>query len=109
MSDEKSNTVSNSIKNWKQRLRIFKNKYITTFTIFLFYALFLDDYDIFNLVSQKRKLNKIQTEQQIIETKLKETRYVLKQLKHPSELERYAREEKFFKKDDEDIFILSYE
>jgi cell division protein DivIC len=93
----------------KSRLKIFKNKYITTFTIFLFYALFLDDYDIFNLISQKSKLNKIQKDQQIIETKLKDTRFTLKQLKHNSELERYAREEKLFKKDDEDIFILSFE
>jgi hypothetical protein len=106
---EKTKKNKNYLILLRHRIRMFKNKYVATLTIFLIYALFLDDYDIFNLISQKRKLNKIQTEQQIIETKLKDTRYILKQLKHTSELEKYAREEKFFKKDDEDIFILSYE
>ncbi len=71
--------------------------------------MFLDDNDIFTLISQNSKLNKIQTDQQIVAQKLRETRYTLKQLTYSSELERYAREEKLFKKDDEDIFILSYE
>lgn len=107
---KKENVISTKkVQNWKKKLGIFKNKYISTFTIFAVYALFLDDYDIFNLISQNAKLTKIKTEQQIIETKLNDTRFTLKQLKHSSELERYAREEKLFKKDDEDIFILSYE
>ncbi len=33
----------------------------------------------------------------------------LKELRYPSELENYAREEKLFKKENEEIFVLSYE
>lgn len=97
------------IQIWKHRLRMFKNKYILTTTLFLIFALFLDENDIFNLISQKRKLSKIQADIELVEQKLKETRYTLRQLNHTSELERFAREEKLFKKDDEDVFIISYE
>jgi cell division protein DivIC len=97
------------IQEWKHRLRFFRNKYIFTTTVFLVFALFLDENDIFNLISQKRKLSKIQADIELIESKLKETRYTLKQLTHRSELERFAREEKLFKKDDEEIFIVTYE
>jgi hypothetical protein len=38
---------------------------------------------------------------------LKETKYTLKQLRQNYALEKYAREEKLFKKDDEDIFIIT--
>jgi hypothetical protein len=34
---------------------------------------------------------------------------MLKKLQSTSGLEAYAREEKFFKKNDEDIFVISYE
>jgi hypothetical protein len=43
------------------------------------------------------------------EAKLKSTRSTLRKLHYTSELENFAREEKMFKKDDEDIFVISYE
>lgn len=94
---------------WKHKLRFFRNKYIFTLTVFTVFALFLDDNDMFTLISQNRKLNKVQLDNKIMQIKLKETRFTLKQLAHGAALEKYAREEKLFKKDDEDIFILSYE
>lgn len=33
----------------------------------------------------------------------------LDKLKYLSEVERFAREKKFFKKDDEDVFVIFYE
>lgn len=93
----------------KKRFRIFRNKYIFTLTIFTFYALFLDENDLFTLITQNQKLSKIKADQTEVALKLRDTRTILRQLKHGAALERYAREEKLFKKDDEDIFIISYE
>lgn len=109
MAEEQGTGKQSTFKKWKHRLRFFRNKYIFTTTVFIVFALFLDENDIFTLISQKRKLSKIQADQEMMEQKLRETRYTLRQLHYSSELERYAREEKLFKKDDEDIFILSYE
>ena len=50
---------------------------------------------------------KSQGKEDMIKHKLLSDR--MKQLNYTSELERYAREEKLFKKDDEDIFIISNE
>ena len=100
---------SETIKIIKKKIRVFKNKYILTVTIFSFFALFLDEYDIFTLFSQKSKLSKIQADQQAVAYKLKETKKTLKELKYSAALERYAREQKLFKKDNEDVFIVSYE
>lgn len=92
----------------KRVVKFFKNKYIMTITLFTIYALFLDDEDVFSLVSHNRKLSKIHLEQEIMDQKLKETTKILKELDQTESLERFAREEKLFKKDDEDIFIISY-
>lgn len=94
---------------WKKTIRFFKNKYIFALTIFTVYALFLDDEDVFTMISQNNKLRKTRNEQVIIEKKLNETTRTLNQMHHYTALERYAREEKLFKKDNEDIFIISYE
>ena len=85
----------------------FKNKYLLTFTVFFVYTLFLDDDDLFKLIAQNRKLNRIEADHQLVQEKLKKTKYTLKQLDYDSEIERYAREQKMFKKDDEDIFIIT--
>ena len=54
-------------------------------------------------------MNKLETSKVEISKDLKKLKYTLDQLKYTSELERYAREEKFFKKQDEDIFVVTYE
>jgi cell division protein FtsB len=93
----------------KKYLLPFRNKYLLTFTLFLVYNLFLDDVDIFSLLSQNHKLGKLRTDQSEINLKLDETKKTLRELKHGYALEKYAREEKLFKKDDEDVFIVTYE
>lgn len=86
-----------------------KNKFIFTSCLFFVYILFLDDIDIFTIVNQNRKLNRLEESKMEVSKKLEITRNTLKKLRYISELESYAREEKLFKKDNEDIFILSYE
>lgn len=93
----------------KKYLLPFRNKYLLTFTIFLVYNLFLDDIDLFSIMGQNRKLARLRTDQTEVALKLKETKQTLQALKHGYALERYAREEKLFKKDNEDIFIITYE
>lgn len=93
----------------KKYLVYFKNKFILTGTFFLVYALFLDDIDLFSMINDSNKLNNIEATKLEVSTKLIKTRNTLKQLHYYSEIERYAREEKFFKKDNEDIFVISYE
>lgn len=94
---------------FKNYFRYFKNKYILTVTVVTVYALILDDDDMFTLISQNNKLRKLKADQALVSEKLTKTTRTLKQLDHTAALERYAREEKLFKKDNEDIFIISYE
>lgn len=92
----------------KKYLFVFKNKYILAISIFLVYNLFLDEVDIFTIINQNKKLSGLRSTQSEMALKLKETKYVLSQIKDLSYLEKLAREEKMFKKDDEDIFVITY-
>ena len=73
------------------------------------YALFLDENDIFTLIRHNRKLNQLEIAKQEVNRDLLKSRKTLRELGSKSELERYAREEKYFKKDDEDIFVIFQE
>ena len=89
-------------KNWR-------NKYVLTLAAFIFYNLFLDDLDIFTIYKQRSKLKDLKVEKNIVENNLIETRNTLHNLETSYGLEKFAREKKFFKKDNEEIFVITYE
>jgi cell division protein DivIC len=85
------------------------NKYKVASLLFIVHFIFLDDVTIFDVFAQNQKLSKLKTDEVLMSQKLEETRGIYQNLKTPSGIERYAREKKLFKKDDEDIFVISYE
>ena len=93
----------------KRALQLLRNKFILATAIFFVYTLFLDETDIFTIVSQSNKLSNLQGDTNKMKKNLKKTQVTLKKLKHKSEMERFAREQKFFKKDDEDVYVIFYE
>lgn len=93
----------------RKNLVYLKNKYILTSCIFVVYFLFLDDTDIFTIVNHTRKLNHLEANKLVTSQKLDSTTLLLKRLRNSNELESFAREEKLFKKDNEDIFVISTE
>ncbi len=86
-----------------------KNKYIIASTLFCLYALFLDDYDIFTIITQKNRLTSIENKKKEVDNNLKQTKETLSKLQNMENVEHYARSIKFFKKDDEEIFVISNE
>ena len=77
--------------------------------LFGVYTLFLDENDLFSIIAQKRKLSVLNEQKLVMEEELAKVNGTLKRLKYTAEVERYARENKYFKKDNEDIFVISYE
>ncbi|MEJ6615521.1 MAG: hypothetical protein QNL61_01275 [Crocinitomicaceae bacterium] len=83
-----------------------KNKFTITLIVFVSYSLFLDENDLFTMVSNSSKLSQLEVKKTELNLELKTTTGILKKLKSKSEVERYAREKKYFKKDDEDLFVI---
>lgn len=83
-----------------------RNKFIITLIVFLAYSLFLDENDIFTMVTNTKKLSQLEDKKSEINQELKSTSETLKKLKSRSEVERFAREKKYFKMDDEDVFVI---
>ena len=86
---------------------LLKNKFLLTFIVFATYLVFLDDNDIFYIFKQKDKLDQLKGQNDDMKIKLQKTRLDLEKIKELDYLEAYARQEKFFKRKDEDIFVIT--
>lgn len=91
----------------KNLLPLLKNKFFITFIVFSGYLIFLDDNDIFYILKQKETLNQLKEQNKAMKVKLEHTRSELMKIEDLDYLEAFARQEKFFKRKDEDIFVIT--
>ena len=90
-------------------IKLFKNKFFSVFCLFLIYSFVLSDADLFFLINKKREIITINNQIEETSLKLDSVKINLNQLQTKEGLERYSREKKFFKKSDEEIFVITYE
>jgi len=69
----------------------------------------MHDTDIFMLINRKEKVNSLLVEIDRKKMENEELRVTLEDLDDVRTVEKYGREQHLFKKDDEDIFIFSFE
>ena len=61
---------------------------------------------MFTMISNSNKLSHLETKKTELNEELKATSSTLNKLKSKGEIERFAREKKYFKMDDEDVFVI---
>jgi len=88
--------------------RFLKNKYIITIVIFFIYSMFLDDTDVFLLAHNLKKRSELKAQNVLMHDQLVEAQRTQRQLYNLNNLESYARSKKFFKKENEEIFVITY-
>ncbi len=84
-----------------------KNKYILTPIVFLLWVLFFNDVDLFFIMKSRGELRDMKREMEYLERENELTREALYDLTtNDATLEKFAREEYFMKKPNEDIFVV---
>ncbi|MEO7959969.1 MAG: septum formation initiator family protein [Panacibacter sp.] len=90
--------------------KIITNKYLLTGITFAIWMLFFDRNDLSLQLNRGKELNKLQQSEKVMDDLIADTRRELKLLKtNPATLEKYAREKYMMKKDNEDLFIVTYD
>ncbi|MFP4621861.1 MAG: FtsB family cell division protein [Bacteroidales bacterium] len=91
----------------KRILPIFKNKYSLTFLIFLVWLVFFDQNNLVDRVRQINRQETLREEKDFYKQRITRDSVKLHQLKTSKEnLEEFAREEYYMKKENEDIYII---
>lgn len=89
---------------------LFTNKYLITGIAFAIWMMFFDRNDFPLQISRIRELNKMEQNEKNMALKISNTQQELKLLKtNPQTLEKYAREKYMMKKDNEDLYIVTFD
>lgn len=95
--------VSNSSK-WA---KVLKNKYFIASVLFLAWIIFFDENSFVSHAENKRRLNELNQQKEYYQERIKADKQKLEDLNAGiNELEKFAREQFFMSKPDEDIFIV---
>ncbi|MEO9533287.1 MAG: septum formation initiator family protein [Crocinitomicaceae bacterium] len=85
-----------------------KNKYIISSIVVLLYIIILHDTDIFALRNRMNNSDELRVEIEQRKKDIEELKIALSDLDDPRALEKFAREHHLYKKDDEDLFTISF-
>jgi cell division protein FtsB len=92
---------------FKVILPLFKNKYFLATLLFLVWMLFFDQNNFIERYEAIRKLIQLKSDKIYYQGKIISDKKKLEELRTDREnLEKFAREQYYMKKDDEDIFIV---
>lgn len=104
------------MKNWYQNLisnypflKFLGSKYTLVLLFFMVWMLFLDNYSYLDHRILDKQIDELQDNKSYYQQEISKDQQSIKNLKNPSQTERYAREKYFMKKDSEDIYIIDIE
>lgn len=84
-----------------------KNKYVLTLLIFIFWLLFFDRNNLVDRYKELRKLNQFENDRVYYTERIEIDSKRLKQLRtNDRNLEKFAREQYYMKKPNEEIFVI---
>ena len=86
---------------------IFKSFYFIIGLLFVIWMLFFDTNDLFSQIKKTRKLKALQKERSYYNGRIDEGEKALEELRTDAQkLEKFARENYYMKKSDEEVFII---
>jgi len=85
------------------------NKYVLVTLFFIVWMLFLDNYSWYNSRVLNSQIDEMEDNKKYYQDEINKDNKSIKLLKNPDQIEKYAREKYFMKRDSEDIYIIEYE
>ena len=90
-------------KSW---FKFLSNKYVWVLLFFCTWMIFLDNYSYFDHRILDQQIEDLEDNAAYYKEEIKKDQENIKQLKNPEQIEKYAREKYYMKKDSEDIYII---
>lgn len=100
--------MNNPFKN-KIPYKTLLNKYVIVSVFFVTWILFLDNYSYLDHRVLNKEIDELEDNKTYYQEEIKKDKDQIKKLKNPAQIEKYAREKYYMKKDSEDIYIIEFE
>ena len=100
--------MNNPFKN-KTWYKFLLNKYVIVSLFFVIWMLFLDNYSYLDHRILNKEINELEDNKTYYQDEIRKDKNQIKKLSNPAQIEKYAREKYYMKKDSEDIYIIEFE
>lgn len=100
--------MTNSYKD-KPWFKFLSNKYVWVLLFFSTWMIFLDNYSYFDHRVLNNQIDELEDNKKYYQEEIKKDLENIKKLKNPQQIEKYAREKYYMKKENEDIYIIEFE
>lgn len=89
--------------------RIMTNMYVMVLTVFLIWMIFFDTNSLLIHNELKKEIEKLEKTQDFLKKEIAKDKEIIDKLSSKDELEKFAREEYYLKKKNEEIYLIEYE
>lgn len=90
-------------------LKILGNRYVIVLVFFTIWMLFVDNTSYLEQRILNKQLDELEDNKKYYQDEIKKDEENIKLLKNPDQIEKYAREKYYMKRDSEDIYIIEFE
>lgn len=89
--------------------KVTSNIYVVIITIFIIWMLFIDSNSLLTHIELKKEIKKLEKQKEHLQKEIYQDKKTIKNLRNDKGLEKFARENYYLKKDNEEIYIIEYE
>ncbi len=93
----------------KKWFSILGNIYVLVLTVFLIWMLFFDTNSLLIHWELRNEIKKLERQQEFLKEEISKDKKIIEKLSDPEELEKFAREQYYLKKKNEEIYLIEYE
>ncbi|NNE03451.1 MAG: septum formation initiator family protein [Eudoraea sp.] len=99
------------LKNLKKKkwFGIATNIYVIVLTAFVVWMVFFDTNSLMIHLELKKQIKTLEKQQEFLKKEIEKDKKTLEKLSDPKELEKFAREQYYLKKRNEEIYLIEYE
>ena len=90
-------------------LKSIGNRYVFVLLFFSFWMLFLDNYSYLEHRLLNKEIEELEDNKNYYKEEIRKDNENIKKLKNPAQIEKYAREKYYMKRENEDIYIIEFE
>lgn len=94
---------------WFRVAALFSSIYVLVLTAFVVWMLFFDTNSLLIHLELKKEIDKLEKQKEFLQEEITKDKEVIEKLSDPKELEKFAREQYYLKKKNEEIYLIEYE
>ena len=96
------------IKN-KKWVRIASNKYLLIVILFIVWMVFFDTNSFLIHQELNEDIKKLENNKKVYQDEIENDKFFIEKMKDSNEIEKFAREKYYLKKENEDIYLIEHE